>query len=178
MAGRRELLWQLGLLNNRGARPRQQALPFSIEQDTVALPAMSGWDQTVAEYQTLGLSPERNAMALLRSSLDPDLVTSAQVNELAEGTYVRVAGLVVVRQRPSTAKGVIFISLEDEYGIANAVVYPPLFERQRTTILMEPFLIVRGRIQRTGTVTHIISHSFERPILPADTLLRVSHDFH
>jgi error-prone DNA polymerase len=176
--GRRELLWQLGLLSNRDARPRQQALPFGIEQDTVALPAMSGWDQTVAEYQTLGLSPERHAMALLRSALDGNLVTSAQVDKIPEGTQVRVAGLVVCRQRPSTAKGVIFISLEDEYGIANAVVYPPLFERQRTTILMEPFLIVRGRIQRSGTVTHIISQSFERPTLPADTLLRVSHDFH
>jgi error-prone DNA polymerase len=157
---------------------RQQALPLGIEQDAVALPPLSGWEQTVAEYQTLGLSPERNAMALLRPALDGDLVTSAQLTDLPDGTEVRVAGLVVCRQRPSTAKGVIFLSLEDEYGIANAVIAPPLFERQRTLILTEPFLILRGRIQRQGIVIHVIAHRFERPTVPGDRLLRVSHDFH
>jgi error-prone DNA polymerase len=176
--GRRELLWQLGLLGGRGAQMRQQALPLGIEQDAVALPPMSGWEQTVAEYQTLGLSPEGNAMALLRPVLDGDLVTSAQLADLPDGTKVRVAGLVVCRQQPSTAKGVLFLSLEDEYGIANAVVYPPLFERQRTLILTEPFLIVRGRIQRQGIVIHVIAQRFERPVVPGDRLLRVSHDFH
>ncbi len=176
--GRRDLLWQLGLLGNRRPTMRQQALPLPIEQDAVALPALSAWEQMVGEYGTMGLSPEGNAMALLRPVLDGDLVSSAQVLDLPEGAQVRVAGLVVCRQRPSTAKGVIFLSLEDEYGMANAVVYPPLFERQRTLILTEPFLIVRGRIQRQGTVTHIIAQRFERPDVPGERLVKVSHDFH
>jgi error-prone DNA polymerase len=176
--GRRDLLWQLGLLGSRRPTLRQQALPLPTEQDAVTLPGFSAWEQMVGEHGTLGLSPEGNAMALLRPALDGDLVTSAQVLDLPEGTQVRVAGLVVCRQRPSTAKGVIFLSLEDEYGMANTVVYPPLFERQRTLILTEPFLIVLGRIQRQGTVTHIIAQQFERPEVPGERLIRVSHDFH
>ena len=90
---------------------------------------------------------------------------------------VRVAGLVVCRQRPSTAKGVLFVSLEDEYGIANLVVWPQLFERQRTLILTQPFLIVQGRVQRQGTVVHIVARDFERPNMHTDRLIAVSHDF-
>lgn len=177
VASRRELLWRLGLLVNRRARTCQPALPLPIEHEMVELPPMSGWERTVAEYQTLGLSPTTNAMALLRPALDRDLVTSAQLAELPDGAEVRVAGLVVCRQRPSTAKGVIFLSLEDEYGLANVVISPQRFERQRTLILTEPFLIVRGRLQRQGAVIHVVAHRFERLTVPGERLQRVSHDF-
>jgi error-prone DNA polymerase len=72
---------------------------------------------------------------------------------------------------------VVFVSLEDEYGIANVVVYPTLMERQRVLILRESFLTVRGRIQRQGTVVHIVARSFERLDVRTDRLIRVSHDF-
>ena len=119
-------------------------------------------------------------MALLRPSLRSfgDLKTSAQVNALPEGSQIQLAGLVVCRQRPSTAKGVVFVSLEDEYGLANVVVYPALLERQRTLILTESFLVVRGRVQRQGLVVHIVAREFERPNIQTDRLIRVSHDFH
>ena len=104
-------------------------------------------------------------------------MTTAQATAQPDGAEVRVAGLVVCRQRPSTAKGVVFVSLEDEYGIANVVVYPTLMERQRALILREPFLTVRGRVQRQGTVVHIVAHRFERLELRTDRLVRVSHDF-
>jgi len=146
----------------------------------VTLPAMTRWEGVAAEYEVLGLSPGRHAMALLRSSLrtkDP-FMTSAQVADAPDGASVRMAGLVVCRQRPSTAKGVVFLSLEDEYGMANVVVYTGLLERQRTLILTEPFLAVHGRAQRQGSVVHIVAHHFERPDVQTDRLIRVSHDFH
>jgi error-prone DNA polymerase len=149
-----------------------------VEQDLVELPGMSGWEQVAAEYEILGLSPDHQAMALLRKGLDADLVTSARAAQFPDGTEVRVAGLVVCRQRPSTAKGVLFISLEDEYGIANLVVWAQLFERQRTLILTQPFLIVRGVVQRQGPVVHLIARDFERPNVRTDRLIAASHDFH
>ncbi len=189
--GRRDLLWQLGLISalpapaeHRVAREsvkmRQAALPLSIEQDMVELQPMTRWEGVAAEYEVLGLSPGRQAMALLRPSLKSfgDLKTSAQVSVLPEGSQVQFAGLVVCRQRPSTAKGIVFLSMEDEYGLANVVVYPHLLERERTVILTEPFLVVRGRIQRQGSVVHIVARTFERPDVQTDRLIRVSHDFH
>jgi error-prone DNA polymerase len=157
---------------------RQPSLPLPIEQDAVALPPMSAWEEVAAEYAIMGLAPAQQAMALLRSKLNGSILTSAQATDLPDGTEVRVAGLAVCRQRPSTAKGVLFVSLEDEYGIANLVVYPPLFERQRTLILGEPFLIARGRVQRQGTVVHIVAQHFERIHAPSERLIAVSHDFH
>jgi error-prone DNA polymerase len=155
-------------------------LPLPTEQDMVALPAMTRWEGLEAEYEVLGLSPGQQAMALLRSSLRSfgDLRTTAQVGALPDGTEVQLAGLVVCRQRPSTAKGIVFLSMEDEYGLANVVVYPQLLERERRTILGEPFLIVRGRVQRQGSVVHIVAHGFQRPDIQMDRLIRVSHDFH
>lgn len=157
---------------------RQGALPFSLDQDLVALPPMSPWEETAAEYAIMGLAPAQQAMGLVRSALGTGILTSAQATDLPDGAIVRVAGLAVCRQRPSTAKGVLFVSLEDEYGIANLVVYPPLFERQRTLILGEPFLIARGRVQRQGTVVHIVAQHFERANVHSERLINVSHNFH
>jgi len=134
-------------------------------------------EEVAAEYEILGLSPDQQAMAVIRSQLDPDVKTSADALLLPEGTQVRVAGLAVCRQRPSTAKDIVFISLEDEYGMANLVVYPQLFDRQRRLIVTTPFLVVRGRIQRQGEVGHIIAQHFERLDVRTDRLIRVSHDF-
>jgi error-prone DNA polymerase len=161
-------------------RMRQGQLPLSIDQDMVALPSMSRWEGLAAEYEVLGLSPGQQAMGVLRPSLKGfgELSTSAQVAALPDDTEVRLAGLVVCRQRPSTAKGLVFLSMEDEYGLANVVVYPQLLDRERRLILGEPFLIVRGRVQRQGTVVHIVAHGFERPDIHTDRLIRVSHDFH
>jgi error-prone DNA polymerase len=147
----------------------------------VPLPSMSAWEQVAAEYEILGLSPDQHAMALLRRYLERGtngILPTAHAVDLPEGSEVCLAGLVVCRQRPSTAKGVLFVSLEDEYGIANVVVYPPLFDQQRTLILTQPFLLVYGRVQRQGTVVHIIARRFERPEIHTDRLIAVSHDFH
>jgi error-prone DNA polymerase len=138
---------------------------------------MSEWEEVAAEYEILGLSPDQQAMALIRAHLDSDILTSTEAVSRPEGTIVRVAGLAVCRQRPSTAKDIVFISLEDEYGLANLVVYPQLFDRQRTLIVTSPFLVVRGRVQRQRDVVHIVAQDFERLDVRTDRLIRVSHDF-
>ncbi len=138
---------------------------------------MTAWEEVAAEYEIIGLSPDQQAMELIRGHLDKDIKTSAEAVASPEGTEVRVAGLAVCRQRPSTAKDIVFISLEDEYGLANLVVYPQLFDRQRTLIVSSAFLIARGRVQRQRDVVHIVAHEFERLDVRTDRLIRVSHDF-
>jgi error-prone DNA polymerase len=184
-------------------RFRQGMLPLPIEQDFVALAPMTNWEALAAEYETIGLSPNQHAMEVLRPALRSaenqvlspekptristqhsahstqhwELRTSAEVRAIPDGQTVRLAGLVTCRQRPSTAKGVVFVSLEDEYGLANVVVYARLFHQQRRLLLTEAFLIVQGRVQRQGDVVHIVAHHFEQPRIQNGHLIRVSHDF-
>ena len=176
-----------------------ELLPLPVNQDMVQLAPMTEWEEVAAEYETLGLAPRQQAMAYLRPALEraeaaaresapsrsrrggggvvSPLLTSAAIQTVPDGAKVRVAGLVTCRQRPSTAKGIVFVSLEDELGLANVVVYAKLFERQRTLLITQPFLIVEGRVQRQQTVTHIIADHFERPEIHTDRLISVSHDF-
>ncbi|MBX6342423.1 MAG: error-prone DNA polymerase, partial [Thermomicrobiaceae bacterium] len=146
--GRREALWQLGLFLparrfGRQGQPgaTQLALALPVEQDMVALRPMSPWEQMAAEYQTLGLSPHYHPLGLLRPHLAEDIASTADLAALPHGARVRVAGLVVCRQRPVTAKGITFLLLEDERGLVNVVVYPALYEEQRLLVRGEPFLV-------------------------------------
>jgi error-prone DNA polymerase len=157
--GRRELLWQLGLLlpsttaGDRRARPRataaprQWALALPTDQDMVDLPDMTDWERMVADYGLLGLSPSYHPLALLRRDLPADVLTAEQVRASRDGARVRTAGLVVCRQRPGTAKGFVFLLLEDETGVVNVVVRPDLYEARRSTIRGEPYLCVEGTVQ-------------------------------
>jgi error-prone DNA polymerase len=85
-------------------------------------------------------------------------VTYDEAMRTRDGRWVEVAGLVLLRQRPGTAKGVMFITIEDETGIANLIVWPSVYERQRRIILSAGMLGVRGRVQREGEIVHIIAH--------------------
>jgi error-prone DNA polymerase len=163
---RRELLWQLGLLyrsNGRKARERQLALPLPTEQDMVELPATTGWDRMVADYSILGLSPNYHPMAFMRSQLHEGIVPSRMLSSLPDGMEVQVAGLVVCRQRPATAKGFVFLVLEDEFSLINVVVRPDLYERERSLIRAEPLVIVRGKLQRRQGTVDLIADRFDRP---------------
>src|SRR5262249_25476985 len=126
--GRRELLWQLGLLVGETttreraepkARNRQLALALPTEQDMVELPGMSDWERMVADYGLLGLSPSYHPLALLRADVPADVLTAEQVRATRDGAHIRTAGLVVCRQRPGTAKGFVVLLLEDETGGIN-----------------------------------------------------------
>ncbi len=161
---RRELLWQLGLLVGgatwgseagrgwpaRRGLPRQGRLPLPVAQDMVTLPPLSAWERLAAETEALGYSPTRHPLALVRPRLGEGVQSSRQVARSGAGARVWVAGLVVSRQRPESARGVLFLLLEDEYGLINVVVSPALYARQRTVLRGEPFLLVEGVVQRRG----------------------------
>lgn len=191
---RRELLWQLGLLTEarmpqppaHPARPaeRQLALALPVEQDMASLPALSAWEEVAWDYDRLGLSPGRHPMALVRPLLHEGLITSRHLggvrnpNRLPQGMVVEMAGMVVTRQRPVTASGVMFMLLEDEFGLANVVVHVGLQERQRELVRMEPFVIVRGRVDNEQSgFPNIVAESFRRCPLPGWIERPESHDF-
>ncbi len=176
---RRQLLWQLGLLyhpEGRNGHDRQLALPLPTEQDMVQLPAMTDWDRMVADYAVLGLSLNHHPMAFLRSRLHEGIVPSQMLESLPDGTPVEVAGLVICRQRPGTAKGFVFLVLEDEFGLVNVVVKPNLHERQRTLVRTEPFVIVHGELQRRDGTVNVIAERFT-PLEAENAAAPEAHNF-
>jgi error-prone DNA polymerase len=130
-----------------------------FDERPVALPSASLGEHVVADYAALGLSLKAHPVAFFRDELRARrILTSAEHwNERLAGRRVTVAGLVLVRQRPGTAKGVIFLTLEDETGIVNVVVWPKVFEPNRRVVMTAQFLAVRGRIQREGLVIHVVA---------------------
>jgi error-prone DNA polymerase len=130
-----------------------------FDERPVALPPASLGEHVVADYAALGLSLKAHPVAFFRDELRAKrILTSAQHwDERLAGRRVTVAGLVLVRQRPGTAKGVIFLTLEDETGIVNVVVWPKVFEPNRRVVMTAQFLAVRGRIQREGLVIHVVA---------------------
>jgi error-prone DNA polymerase len=113
----------------------------------VSLADMTDWERMVADYGLLGLSPSYHPLSLLRASLPEDVLTAAQVWASPDGGLVRTAGLVVCRQRPGTAKGFVFLLIEDETGLTNVVVRPDLYEAKRSLIRGEPYICIEGRVQ-------------------------------
>jgi error-prone DNA polymerase len=101
-----------------------------------------------ADYATSGLTVHSHPLALLRDRLPADAVTSRDLERLLHGTRVKTAGLVVARQRPGTAGGIVFVLLEDEYGTINLVVPSQVYERHRLTVRTEPLMVVEGRLER------------------------------
>ncbi len=166
--GRRELLWQLGLLvgetttRERTAskvKQRQLALQLPTEQDMVRLPDMTDWERMVADYGLLGLSPSYHPLALLRQDVPADVLTAEQVRGSRDGMHIRTAGLVVCRQRPGTAKGFVFLLLEDETGVVNVVIRPDLYDAKRSTIRGESYLCVEGTVQLHSGTLNVIAMS-------------------
>ncbi len=179
---RRELLWQLGLLTPRTGAQMPLALP--TEQDMAALPPLTEWDQELWDFETLGLS-STHPMALIRPLLNESVLTSRHIggprneNRMPHGMRVRVAGMVVCRQRPVTASGLLFMSLEDEWGMANAVVFKPLQDRYRELVFGTGFVIIEGRVdnEKSG-FPHVIAERFYRCPLPSGQApVPRSHDF-
>jgi error-prone DNA polymerase len=125
----------------------------------VALPATSLGEHVVEDYAAIGLSLKAHPIAFFREALDRRgvLTSAAHWDERLAGRRVTVAGLVLVRQRPGTAKGVIFLTLEDETGIVNVVVWPKVFEKNRRVVMTAQFLEVRGKIERQGLVIHVVA---------------------
>jgi error-prone DNA polymerase len=128
----------------------------------VALPAMPLGEHVVNDYRSLSLSLKAHPLAFLRAELAARSITLAgRLADIPSGRRLSVAGLVLVRQRPGTAQGVIFATLEDETGIANIIVWPKVFERYRPIVLGSRLLKVTGRLQSEQGVIHIVAERLE-----------------
>ncbi len=135
-------------------------------------------EDVIADYRSTGLTLGRHPMALLRGQLDGDgAVTAAALWELPDGEGIATAGLVITRQRPGTAKGVTFVTLEDETGHVNLIVWERVAQQQRRALLGSRLLLVRGQLQRQGDVLHVIARSLHDRSELLGMLPAVSRDF-
>jgi error-prone DNA polymerase len=154
---RRDLIWQLGLLLPSAPRAGQLALPLPIEQDMAQLPDMTTWEKMIADYGLLELSPSYHPLGLLRRGLPDDALSATQLRRLPSGRRARTVGLVVCRQRPGTAKGYVFLLIEDETGLTNVVIKPALYEAERSVVRGEPYLCVEGIVRQESGSFNLIA---------------------
>jgi error-prone DNA polymerase len=146
---RRTALWRLGVAAPGAAvkEGTQLALPLELP-GAPALDPLAAWDAMIADYATTGLTLGPHPVALLRPELPAGAVTTRDLETLTHDTPVTIGGLVVARQRPGTAKGIVFLLLEDEFGTINLIVPPPVYERHRLAVRTEPLLLARGKLEK------------------------------
>ncbi len=150
---RRQLLWRLGLAPRSvsvgaGGDERQLTLPLGPTSEIPDLPEQTSWERMLADYRTTSMSIGVHPLELLRPHLPAEVATSADFEHLEHKSRVAIAGLVVARQRPATANGVVFMLLEDEQGQMNLVIPQDVYERFRPLVRCEPLLLARGRFER------------------------------
>jgi error-prone DNA polymerase len=149
---RRDLLWELG-----GLVYQEEGLDIEIPLEPVTLPALGRAERLGWELELLGLTPGDHVVGLYRQALRAQGVqSSGELERQRDGQTVRVAGWVVVRQRPPTAKGHVFITLEDEEGLVDLIVRPDVYERYRGVLRGAPLLVVEGRLQREGHALSVL----------------------
>ncbi len=192
---RRQALWQ--------ARALAKAKPLPLfahadaedagEDTPVALPEMALGEHVVNDYQTLKLSLKAHPMSFLRARCEEMGVTDNEtLKALKDARKVKVAGVVLVRQRPGSAKGVVFITLEDEFGVCNLVIWPKVLEAFRATVMGARLMLVTGRVQRAGDIIHVVADRLDdcthwlaelsdevemkNPLARADEIARPAHD--
>jgi error-prone DNA polymerase len=162
---RREALWAIKALRDAplplfsAAMKRENEPVPEIDEPTVVLKPMTDGHEVVQDYGHVGLTLRRHPVAFLREDLAARrIVACAAAMQARDGRWLEAAGLVLVRQRPGSAKGVLFITLEDETGIANLVVWPKTFETFRRVVMGASMIAVHGRVQREGEVVHLVAH--------------------
>jgi error-prone DNA polymerase len=158
---RRQLLWRLGLAPRSasagdGGESRQLALPLEPTSETPELAEQTPWERMLADYRLTGLSVGLHPLELLRPHLPGEVLASPELEEAPHGARVAVAGLVVARQRPATASGVVFMLIEDEHGQVNLIVPPPVYDRYRALVRGEPLLLARGRYERVDRNRNVL----------------------
>jgi len=164
---RRQALWQVkGLTDtvlplfaaaDAGGRPR----PELVEAPVPLVPMREG-REVVEDYRSVGLSLRSHPVAFLRATLQAQgMVTCADLAHVRDGRRVVVPGIVLVRQKPGSAKGIMFITIEDETGVANLILWPDHFIKQRSLVLSATMLACHGRVQREGEVVHVITDRLE-----------------
>jgi len=165
---RRELLWQVGLWlppkasqsgDGRGRRQLELALNHPHEQ--LAFGGLAAHERLLAEYATLGFSASAHPLSLVRHALPPDLTLNRDLEKLRAGVKCQVAGLVVARQRPETAKGIVFLLVEDETGMTNVIVRPDVYDRCRAAVRGEPFVLVKGKLAKDDGTVNVLAEKVE-----------------
>ena len=156
---RRGALWRVGVAAaGHGARGGTQlALPIEPPEPPPLEP-LGEWGKLIADYRSTGLTLGQHPMRLLRPGLDPAILRSSDLERTEDGAAVEVAGMVVARQRPETAKGIVFMLLEDERGSVNLIVPARVYERHRALVRTAPLLRARGRLERReGTINVLVA---------------------
>jgi error-prone DNA polymerase len=169
---RRDALWQ----TERAARAAGPLLEMLEESGASPLERMTTEERLTADFRGTGVSIGKHPMAYRRAEMDALGVTpAAKLKHIPNGRRVRIAGPVIVRQRPGTAKGFVFLSMEDETGVMNAIVTPSLFDRYRLVLLSEPYLLIDGVLQN---MDNVISVKAGRILALEARAAAKSHDFH
>ncbi len=157
---RRAALWQVKALARATPLP---LFAFAATSDRgaeppIALPSMPLSEHVVNDYQTLRLSLKAHPMEFLRLRCEKErVIDNRRLRQARNGAFVTVAGIVLVRQRPGSAKGVVFLTLEDEFAVCNAVVWPQVLESHRAIVMGARLMLIRGRVQRVGDIIHVVA---------------------
>jgi error-prone DNA polymerase len=162
--GRRNALWAVEGIEGTTPLPLFDHAGVSVAgpEPAVALSAMPASEEVVADYETLRLSLKAHPVSFLRARFAARKVLSCvELQNLRNGAWTAVAGVVLIRQRPGSAKGVVFMTIEDETGIANVVVWAKTLERFRRVVMGARLVLIRGRIQRHENIVHLVSASLE-----------------
>ncbi|GEP98036.1 error-prone DNA polymerase [Chitinophaga cymbidii] len=154
---RRKALWEVSALHDRPVAMFTGQSSESPAEKQITLPEMSTPEHVIQDYASISLSLKAHPVSFTREKLELlRIVPAARLSTMRDGEQVKVAGLVLVRQRPGTASGICFITIEDETGCANLVVFPNLFDKFRKEILQSRLLMVEGQLQREGEVIHVV----------------------
>ncbi len=171
---RRQALWDARALHDAPNLPLFAENRDEGEEIRFDLPQMPICEHVVADYQTMRLSLKAHPMSFLRKSMTKQgYVTTKALEQMRNGQSMKLSGIVLIRQRPGSAKGVCFITIEDEMGVANLVVWPKVMETFRKVIMRAKIIDVRGVVQRSDDVIHVVAH---RLIDRSDALERLSND--
>ena len=131
-------------------------------EDAVTLPEMPLSEHVVNDYQTLKLSLKAHPLNFLRTLCNGErVIDNARLKSAKSGAYVSVAGVVLIRQRPGSAKGVVFLTLEDEFSVCIVVVWPKILDTHRAIVMGARLMLVRGRVQRAGDIIHVVANRIE-----------------
>jgi error-prone DNA polymerase len=175
-AARRPALWQLGVASGavRTGFGEQLALPLEVPEPP-RLRELGGWELAVADYESTGMTLGTHPMGLIREELGLDLASSLSIEALANNSPIRVGGMVIARQRPATANGILFMLLEDEWGTINLIVPPAAYRRHRPVARAAPFVVADGRLEKVGANRNVVVTRLERLDRPGLEPARVRH---
>ncbi len=155
---RREALWEISALSDSPIALFEGQPSESTKEGQIELPLISKSEHVVQDYSSTALSIKAHPVSFLRSKLDLlHVLPTGKLVEAKNDTFVKVCGLITVRQRPGTAKGVLFVTIEDETGFANLVIWGTVFEKYRREVLRAKLFMVAGKVQKEGDVIHVIA---------------------